>query len=63
MMNRDVKCPDCSTLFGKEADRSLAIKHRDLYRTIVGGTVSGPCRGCGRIITWGSVDNDRSRTR
>lgn len=51
-MQKDVTCPSCGALFGKETDGVLHIKHRDLYRTITGGRVSGPCRGCGFEVEW-----------
>jgi len=63
-MQRDVKCPQCGALFGKEIsierDGSrdvpiLTIKNRDLYRTFRGGRVSGPCRGCGATVQWPEV--------
>ncbi len=49
---KDIRCLNCGTLFGKQVDKSLSIKHRDLYRNIDGGVVWGPCRGCGLIVTW-----------
>lgn len=49
----DIKCPNCGLLFGKsDGDDVLHIKHRDLYRTIRGGTVEGPCRRCGAEVRW-----------
>jgi len=52
-MAKDIKCPACGTLFGRENEEgTLDIKHRDLYRTIRGGSVSGPCRRCGAKVTW-----------
>lgn len=49
----DVKCSNCGLLFGKEQrDDVLDIKHRDLFRTIRGGTVEGPCRRCGARVSW-----------
>ena len=49
----DIKCPTCGLLFGKEQDGDvLNIKHRDLYRTIRGGSVVGPCRRCGAEVRW-----------
>lgn len=50
---REVRCPVDDVLFGVELDGvSLSIKNRDLYRIITGGTVEGPCRGCGNKIVW-----------
>lgn len=50
---REVRCPVDDVLFGVEVNPStLSIKNRDLYRTIQGGRVSGPCRGCGTQIVW-----------
>ena len=50
---RDVKCPACGLLFGREPEPEvLNIKHRDLYRTIRGGTVTGRCRRCGAEVRW-----------
>jgi hypothetical protein len=49
---KEIRCPACGVLFGRELDKSLSIKNRDLYRTIEGGKVSGPCRGvrkCGGV--------------
>lgn len=60
-MNRDIRCPECDSLFGKEVQvkgengadaRILTIKNRDLYRSFRGGRVWGPCRGCGTTIIW-----------
>lgn len=59
-MQRDIKCPQCGTLFGKEIDipeepkedNILTIKNRDLYRSYRGGVVWGPCRGCGVTVRW-----------
>lgn len=49
----DIKCPDCGLLFGREPEKGvLNIKHRDLYRTIRGGTVTGRCRRCGAEVRW-----------
>jgi hypothetical protein len=46
-----VKCA-CGSLFGiEQEDGSLAIKYRDLFR-VVRGSVSGPCRKCGKQVTW-----------
>lgn len=47
----EVRCV-CGTLFGFENDGKLQIKHRDLYRTIIGGTVEGYCRKCGAMVRW-----------
>jgi len=52
MQQKDITCPSCGALFGKENNGALHIKHRDLYRTIDGGRVTGPCRGCGTEVTW-----------
>ena len=50
---RDITCPKCHLLFGKESEAGvLNIKHRDLYRTIRGGTVTGRCRRCGAEVRW-----------
>ena len=57
-MQKDIKCPQCGALFGKEittADAEtpiLTIKNRDLYRSYKGGRVWGPCRGCGVTVSW-----------
>lgn len=61
-MQKDIKCPQCGTLFGKEVrgqqeeeadtDGILTIKNRDLYRSYKGGVVWGPCRGCGITVAW-----------
>lgn len=59
-MQRDIKCQQCGTLFGKEVsiekeakeDSILTIKNRDLYRSYRGGKVWGPCRGCGMTVQW-----------
>lgn len=61
-MQKDIKCPQCGTLFGKEvaidpdkdenSEPILTIKNRDLYRSYKGGTVWGPCRGCGITVKW-----------
>ena len=56
-MQKDIKCPQCGALFGKEVsiketDRILTIKNRDLYRSYKGGTVWGPCRNCGSTVKW-----------
>jgi endogenous inhibitor of DNA gyrase (YacG/DUF329 family) len=56
-----IKCPSCQTLFGIEDDGVLTIKHRDLYRTI-DGKVYGPCRRCGRQVTWSKNDDSRPRS-
>lgn len=53
----DIRCAACGTLFGKEQeDGTLVIKHRDLYRTIIDGTVFGPCRSCGKTVKWPEAD-------
>ncbi len=53
-MNQAVRC-ECGTLFGiQQIDGTLAIKYRDLNR-VVSGTVSGPCRKCGEVVTWTQV--------
>jgi hypothetical protein len=50
-MTRPVKC-ECGSLFGIEQDDgTLAIKYRDLFRN-VDGSVSGPCRKCGKTVRW-----------
>lgn len=50
-MTQPIKCV-CGALFGIEQDDgSLAIKYRDLFRT-VRGSVSGPCRKCGADVNW-----------
>ncbi len=56
-MQKDIKCPQCGTLFGKEVDVGesepiLTIKNRDLYRSYKKGVVWGPCRGCGVTVKW-----------
>lgn len=64
-MQKDIKCQQCGTLFGKEVyledpdgksdpteDSILTIKNRDLYRSYKGGKVWGPCRGCGMTVAW-----------
>lgn len=58
-MQRDIRCPHCDTLFGKEITAKqdpdnpiLTIKNRDLYRSYKGGRVWGPCRGCVATIVW-----------
>lgn len=49
-----VRCPHCDTLFGIEMPNgTLAIKLKDLYRTIE-GRVEGPCRKCGSRVVWPS---------
>lgn len=48
---KEVKCLNCGTLFGKESNETLAIKYRDLYRSIE-GKAWGPCRGCGNVVEW-----------
>jgi len=60
-----VLCEGCGTLFGIEPQKGvLNIKHRDLFRTITGGVVTGPCRKCGNQVKWSSEnvsDNERPR--
>lgn len=60
-MQKDIKCKQCGTLFGKEVSNEqsvsplLTIKNRDLYRTFrpgSDGVVMGPCRGCGITVSW-----------
>jgi hypothetical protein len=64
-MQKDIKCPQCGTLFGKEltideepegaqvkSEPILTIKNRDLYRSYKGGMVWGPCRGCAVTVKW-----------
>ena len=63
-MQRDIRCPECNTLFGKEistedaegnskaSEAILTIKNRDLYRSYKGGLVWGPCRNCGVTVAW-----------
>lgn len=66
-MQKDIKCPQCGTLFGKEIsvevleqdegpEPILTIKHRDLYRSYKGGVVWGPCRGCAATVAWPEYD-------
>ena len=57
-----IKCQACGTLFGIEHEGVLNIKHRDLFRQIIGGEVKGPCRRCGATVVWKSND-DNQRTR
>jgi endogenous inhibitor of DNA gyrase (YacG/DUF329 family) len=59
-MTKDIKCPQCGTLFGKETDSgtTLTIKNRDLYRHFEGGKVYGPCRGCGATVSWPQSPKD-----
>ena len=53
----DIKCGVCGLLFGRQEDsETLHIKHRDLYRTIRGGTVTGRCRRCGAEVRWPEED-------
>lgn len=59
-MQKDIRCSVCDALFGKEIaapddnqEKILTIKNRDLYRSVKGGKVWGPCRGCGNTIVWG----------
>jgi hypothetical protein len=47
-----IKCPACECLFGYEVNGTLNIKHRDLFRSIEGGVVEGPCRRCGQQVRW-----------
>lgn len=54
---KDIVCQNCKTLFGKEVNGVLTIKHRDLFRHIV-GTVTGPCRRCGFEVKWSSDDDN-----
>jgi hypothetical protein len=49
---REIRCPVDNVLFGVEVNGVLSVKNRDLYRTIEGGRVSGPCRGCGNTVVW-----------
>ena len=64
-MQKDIKCPQCGTLFGKavaiEGDllenAILTIKNRDLYRSYKGGKVWGPCRGCGVTVQWPQTED------
>jgi hypothetical protein len=57
-MQKDIKCPQCGSLFGKEitvaTDKTpiLTIKNRDLYRSFKGGIVWGPCRNCAVTVSW-----------
>jgi hypothetical protein len=51
---KEIRCPVDNVLFGRELDGTLSIKNRDLYRTIEGGRVYGPCRGCGNMVEWES---------
>jgi hypothetical protein len=62
-MQKDIKCAQCGTLFGKESREpetgvTLTIKNRDLYRHFQGGRVWGPCRGCGTTVTWPAQAKD-----
>jgi hypothetical protein len=60
-----VKCSACEALFGYENNGVLNIKHRDLFRQIIGGTVKGPCRRCGAEVIWSArneISDDDSRT-
>lgn len=61
-MSQDVTCQQCGTLFGKEVDGVLNIKHRDLFRTII-GEVKGPCRRCGSEVRWSTDGTGNTRTR
>lgn len=63
-MTNEIRCDDCNTLFGREtaADDGLIIlqiKNRDLYRYVSGGTIWGPCRGCGKRIEWTPEDDSK----
>lgn len=53
---KEVKCPNCGTLFGKESNEVLTIKYRDLYRHFEGGRTWGPCRMCGTEVRWPQDD-------
>lgn len=65
-MQIDIKCQQCGTLFGKEVSiegeskgsEILTIKNRDLYRSFRGGSVFGPCRGCGMTVMWPRPNKD-----
>jgi len=55
MKPEPVRC-QCGSLFGyvevsSDGTARLAIKHRDLYRLVV-GSVEGPCRRCGSTVKW-----------
>jgi hypothetical protein len=40
-------------LFGYEIEPGvLSMKYRDIYRTVRGGKVEGPCRRCGAPVKW-----------
>ena len=54
VQEKEIRCPVDNVLFGREIDGVLSIKNRDLYRVFEGGTVRGPCRGCGNIVAWES---------
>jgi hypothetical protein len=62
IMSQDVTCQNCGTLFGKEVNGVLNIKHRDLFRTII-GEVKGPCRRCGFEVIWRSDGSGNTRPR
>lgn len=44
-----------------EHNGKLNIKHRDLYREIKGGPVSGPCRRCGTMVRWPQNEIEKVR--
>lgn len=51
-MLKEVRCPTCNSLFGiEQPNGTLAIKHREIYRTI-SGSIWGPCRRCGAQVRW-----------
>lgn len=53
--NNPIEC-SCGALFGYEtAPGVLSMKYRDIYRTVRGGEVEGPCRGCGAVVRWPAV--------
>jgi len=54
---KEIRCNSCNALFGKEDKGQLTIKNRDLYRYIEGGSVWGPCRGCGSEVEWMASDD------
>jgi hypothetical protein len=51
MTTKPIRC-SCGALFGNEEGDTLNIKARDIYRSIKGGVVTGPCRKCGAIMRW-----------
>lgn len=65
MMNNEIRCSDCNTLFGRVTQDDitgapvLQIKNRDLYRYVSGGQIWGPCRGCGKTVEWIGEDDDK----